>query len=156
MYFELQLSSNVFTRIVCNRIKAVPLCVDWEFFDKSRNLLLVVDRVVVGENTSIQREKKINMASGIPVTEDSNRQVVWIFSPTNYYSVTVPFLQVRQDVVIYLAKSSDLEVNGPNPTTELQSLIINPVYNVALKTATPGANGGCGPPNSDLGSISIS
>lgn len=140
MYFELQLSQDVFTRIVRNRMKAVPICVDRELRDN--NLLLVVDRVVIGENTSIQREKKIKSASGQEVVEDSSSQIVWIFSPTNYSYITVPFLQVRQDVAIYLVKSADLNANGPNPTPEFQAVVINLVYNVHLGTAKPGSQGG--------------
>src|SRR5688572_27051787 len=100
MFFELQLSSPVFTRIVRNRLKALPLCMNREVTDPSGNRL-VVDRIEIGESTSIQREQTIEVVNGLPQARDIATQVVWILSPTNYTSFTVPFLQVKQEVVIH-------------------------------------------------------
>ena len=108
MYFELQLSWDVFTRVVRNRIKSIPLCIDREFLNRKLNLLLVVDRIVVGEKTVIQRGKRLNVSSGKEVVEDAASQIMWIFSPTSYTAITIPFLQVKQDVTIYLG-----QVRGP-------------------------------------------
>ena len=141
MYFQLQLSWDVFTRVVRNRIKSIPLCIYREFLNRKLNLLLVVDRIVVGEKTVIQREKRLNVSSGKEVVEDAASQIMWIFSPTSYTAITVPFLQVKQDVTIYLAKSADLDANGPNQTPEFQALVINPVFNVHLEVAGSGHKG---------------
>ena len=65
MFFELQLSAGVFTRIVRNRLKAIPLCIDRELADGEGNLL-VVDQVVVGDTTWIQREQTIELVGGLP------------------------------------------------------------------------------------------
>ncbi len=140
MYFELQFSANVFTRIVRNRLKAIPLCENRELTDKHGNRL-VVDRVVIGEITLIQREKTI-LVNGLPASEDSATQVVWVFSPTNYTSVTVPFLQVKQEVKIHLVKSSDLDANGTNPSPVFDTYTIYPVFNVALSAANQTQGGG--------------
>lgn len=135
MYFELQLSANVFAKIVRNRLKAVPLCVDRELTAPDGNRL-VVDQIVIGESTWIQREQKIDLVNGVPTPKDIATQVVWIFSPTNYNFITVPFLQVKQELIIHLVKSSDLEANGPNPTPPYKTLTIYPVFNVALDVAS--------------------
>src|SRR4051812_21934035 len=108
MYFELQLSQKVFTRFVRNRLKALPLCVDRELTDADGNRL-VVDQVVIGETTLIQREQKIEVVDGFPKPKDIATQGVWILSPKNLFNVTVPFLQVKQEVLIHLVKSSDLD-----------------------------------------------
>jgi hypothetical protein len=49
MFFELQLSATIFTRIVRNRLKALPLCIDRELIGPNGNHL-VVDQVVIGES----------------------------------------------------------------------------------------------------------
>lgn len=141
MYFELQLSANVFTRIVRNRLKALPLCVDRELTDADGNRL-VVDQVVIGETTWIQREQTIELVNGLPKPKEIATQVVWIFSPTNLFNVTVPFLQVKQEVSIHLVKSSDLDANGPNPTAPFKTLTIFPVFNVSLNAAKQTQGGG--------------
>lgn len=141
MYFELQLSADVFTRIVRNRIRAVPFCVDLAFVDKDGNHL-VVDRVEVGELTSIQREMRLDESSGVEQTTAHSSQVVWRFSPTSLNTITVPFLQVRQNLVISLVKASDLDANGTSPTPAFRTVIINVVFNVSLAPANPGQQGG--------------
>lgn len=141
MFFELQLSANVFTRIIRNRLKALPLCVDRELTDGDGNRL-VVDQVVIGETTWIQREKTIEVVNGLPQPRDIATQVVWIFSPTNLFNVTVPFLQVKQEVQIHLVKSSDLDANGPNPTTPFRTFTLHPVFNVSLNAANQTQGGG--------------
>ncbi len=141
MYFELQLSSSVFTRIVRNRLKSVPLCVDRQLTDPDGNLL-VVDQVAIGESTWIQREQTIEMVNGIPTPRDIATQVVWILSPANHYQVTVPFLQVKQEVMIHLVKLTDLEANGQDTTTAFKTLTIYPVFNVSLQAANQTQGGG--------------
>lgn len=141
MYFELQLSANVFTRIVRNRLKALPLCIDRELID-SDGTPLVVDQVVVGETTWIQREQTIDLVNGLPKSKDIATQVVWIFSPTTLRFITVPFLQVKQEVSIRLVKSSDLDANGANPTAPFKILTIYPVFNVSLRATNQTQGGG--------------
>jgi hypothetical protein len=141
MYFELQLSASVFTRIIRNRLKALPLCVDRELIDPDGNRL-VVDQVVVGETTWIQREQTIELVNSLPKTRDIATQVVWIFSPNNLFSVTVPFLQVKQEVSIRLVKSPDLDANGVNSTAPFKTITIYPVFNVSLRAANQTQGGG--------------
>lgn len=142
MYFELQLSANVFTRIFRNRLKALPLCVDRELLAPD-GTLLVVNQIVIGESTSIQREQIIELVNGLPTPKNTATQTVWIFSSTgNIFDITVPFLQVKQEVLIHLVKSSDLDANGPNPTTPFETLTIYPVFNVSLTAAKQTQGGG--------------
>lgn len=141
MYFELQLSANVFTRIVRNRLKAVPLCVDRELTDADGNRL-VVDQIVIGETTWIQREQTIEVVNGLPEPKDIATQVVWIFSPTSYTSYTLPFLQVKQEVLIRLVKSSDLDANGSKPSPAFKTLTLYPVFDVALQATNQTQGGG--------------
>ena len=150
MYFELQLSANVFSRIVRNRLKALPLCVDQEFIDDTEKdppgsgkpVPLVVDRVEIGESTWIQREQTIQLKNRVPVHSEIATQIVWLFSPTSFTSHSVPFLQVKQEVRIHLVKSKDLDANGPNPTPAFNSLTIYPVFNVALRAAAQAVGSG--------------
>ena len=148
MNFELQLSSDVLTRIVRNRLKALPLCVDREFVDTDGKLTgisgagVVVDRIEIGENTTIQREQVQHTANGLQSFVPGATQVVWIFWPTNYTSFTLPFLQVKQEVWIHLVKASDLEANGSSPTAPFRSLQLHLVFNVALKADNQTQGGG--------------
>jgi len=148
MFFELQLSADVFTRIVRNRLKALHLCVDREFVDTDGKLtgtagsLVVVDRVEIGENTSIQRETVEQTGSGAQSFVPGATQVAWIFWPTNYTSFTVPFLQVKQEVRIHLVKGSDLLTNGSAPTAPFRTLPIHLVFNVALDAGNQTQGGG--------------
>jgi hypothetical protein len=143
MFFELQLSANVFARIVRNRMKAIPLCdsVDKEVKDED-GTLLVIDQIVIGENTWIQREQTIEVINKLPIHKEIATQTVFIFTPANLFSVTVPFLQVKQEVLVHLVKSSDLDANGPDPSAPHKTLSIYPVFNVSLKPAIPGQQGG--------------
>ncbi|HEX3238613.1 MAG TPA: hypothetical protein VHR18_00580 [Solirubrobacterales bacterium] len=129
MFLELQLSSSLFTRIVRNRIKSLPLCLDRDLTDFD-GTELTIDRIDIGDATSIQRELEIDPASGS--LRPAATQVVWIFSPRNYTSVTVPFLQVRQEVSVQLVKRADLVQNGPAPSPIHKTLTIHPVFNVDL------------------------
>jgi len=141
MYFELQLSASVFTRIIRNRLKSIPLCVDREL-DDSDGTRLVVDRVVIADNTWLQREQSIELVNNVPKSNDAATQSVWIFSPTNLTTVTVPYLQVKQEVTIHLVKSADLDTNGANPTAPFKTLTIYPVFNVSLVAANQTQGGG--------------
>lgn len=148
MYFEMQLSANIFTRIVRNRLKALPMCIDREFVDIDGKLtgvpgaVVVVDRIEIGENTSIQREQVQQIVNNAPILVPGASQVVWIFSPTNYTSFMVPFLQVKQEIHIHLVKGSDLEANGPNPSTPFRTLSVHLVFNVALRASNQTQGGG--------------
>lgn len=148
MYFELQLSADVFTRIARNRLKAIPLCVDREFDleeppGSGNKVRVVVDRVEIGDTTFIQREQTITyQPSGLPQTQATASQNVWIFTPTNLTSFYVPYLQIKQEVKIHLVKYSDLEANGVNPSAPFKTLTLYPVFNVSLNPAKPGQQGG--------------
>jgi hypothetical protein len=148
MYFELQLSAPIFCRIVRNRLKALPLCLDREFVDTEGKLtgvkgaVVVVDRLEIGENTSIQPEHVEHIVNNLPSFVPGATQVHWEFSPTNYTSVTVPFLQVKQEVLIHLVKASELEANGANPTTPFRTLPLHVVFNVALNASNQTQGGG--------------
>ncbi len=149
MYFELQLSAAVFTHIVRNRLKALPLCIDKEFIDDEgkiagvKGAALVVDQVTIGGSTAIQREKRL-VAEGnaIPRPQDHASQIVWFLWPTNHTSFTLPFLQVRQEITIHLVRATDLEANGPLPTPAVKTFTINLVINVALNPTKQTQGGG--------------
>jgi len=142
MYFELQLSSNAFARIVRNRLRAVPLCIDLELQDE-KNATLVVDRVVVGDTTLIQRERTIDLVNNVPSPpRDVATQSVWVLSPTNLFNMTVPFVQVKQEIVIQLVTPAGLQANGPAPTAPARTLSILPVYNVSLQPSNQTQGGG--------------
>lgn len=148
MFFELQLSAGVFTRIVRNRLNALPLCVDRELVDDTgqisgvKGTRLVVDRVEFGSSTWIQREKAIDVVDGLPKPRDVATQSVWILWPTNHTSFTVPFLQVKQELMIHLVRAADLEANGVKPTPPVKTITIYPVFNVSLTAAKQTQGGG--------------
>lgn len=149
MYFEMQLSAAAFTQIVRNRIKAIPLCINREFVDEDGQLttvkgsVVVVDHVEIGPLTSIQREKRLEkVPGGIPREVDAATHNAWIFSPTNYTSFEVPYMQVRQQLDIHLVKATDLEANGPNPTPAFRTLTVYAAFNVALIAGNQTQGGG--------------
>jgi hypothetical protein len=137
MYFELQLSAVVFTRAVRNRLKALPLFVDLSFPDVD-GTPLVVDEVIIGDETTLQRERVLD-AAGVPMAAAT--QTVWTFSPNNLTSFTVPYLQVRQEVRVLLVRESDLDANGPLRSAPHHTFTLFPVFNVAL-TPTQQTQGG--------------
>ena len=65
MYFELQLSADVFTRIVRSRLRALDLCLDLTVPDPGGGAL-VVDQVLVGDATTVQREQSLTYVGGVP------------------------------------------------------------------------------------------
>jgi hypothetical protein len=130
MSFELQFSAEVFGRIVRNRLRRqVNLCIDQSFDSPVGSL--VIDHIDIADQTTVQREKRLNSA-GAEV--DSASQIVWILLPTNYYSMTVPFLQIKQAVDIFLVKESDLEANGAAPSAPFLTQRVFPTFNVSAYT----------------------
>ena len=143
MYFELQMSGAVFARAVRNRLRSIPLAVDLSFPDPNdATNMLVVDQVIIGDNTTIQREQKIVYTNNVPQLSDAATQSVWIFSPQNLFNITVPFVQVKQEVTVLLVRPSDLEKNGPAPSAPAQTLTISPVFNISLQAANQTQGGG--------------
>ena len=141
MYFELQMSGAIFARAVRNRLRSIPLAVDLSLPDLSGGTL-VVDKIIIGDNTTIQREQKIAYTNNVPQLSDAATQSVWIFSPQNLFNITVPYVQVKQEVRVLLVRASDLETNGVTPTAPAQTLTIFPVYNIALRAANQTQGGG--------------
>jgi hypothetical protein len=142
MYFELQLSASVFTRVVRNRLRSLPLGVDLSLPDPDDGGLLVVDQVIIGDSTTVQREQFIDYSSGIPQAKDAATHLVSTFSPLNLSHFTVPYLQVKQEVKVLLVRASDLEKNGPAPTAPSRTLTIFPVFNISLTAANQTQGGG--------------
>jgi hypothetical protein len=140
MYFELQMSGAVFTRVVRNRLRAINLGIDLSLPDPGG--LLVVDQIVITNTTTLQREQTVDYSTGVPVITNSATQVVWTFSPTNLTNFTVPYVQVKQEVKVLLVRASDLEKNGPAPTPPARTLTILPVFNVSLTAANQTQGGG--------------
>src|ERR1700730_5379721 len=103
MYFELQMSGAVFTRPVRNRVRSIPIAVDLSVPDQDGSML-VVDQVVIGDTTTLQREQTVDYSSGIPQITDAATQSVWTFSPTNFVNFTVPYVQVKQEVRVLLVR----------------------------------------------------
>jgi hypothetical protein len=96
-------------------------------------LLLVVNEVVVGDSTWIQREKTIELVNGLPQAKDIATQGVLVMP--HLINFTVPYLQVKQEVLVHLVKSSDLDSNGPSPTLPFKTITIYPVFNVSLRAS---------------------
>ena len=71
MYFELQMSGAIFARAVRNRLRSIPLAVDLSLPDLSGGTL-VVDKIIIGDNTTIQREQKI--AYTVPIRFIANHE----------------------------------------------------------------------------------
>src|SRR4051794_31952727 len=130
MYFELQMSGAVFTRVVRNRLRSIPLGVDLSFPGPGGGML-VVDQVIIGDATTLQREQTVDYSSGIPKMTSSATQSIWIFSPTNYSNFNVPYVQVKQEVRVLLVRASDLETNGLAASAPSLTLTIFPVFNVS-------------------------
>ena len=122
-------------------MRASPLYVDLSFPDAAGGLL-VVDQVVVGDITTVQRETTLDFSSGAPQAVPAATQLISTLSPTNPGSFTVPYVQVRQELRVLLVNASDLEANGPNPSPPAQTLTIFVVFNVALKPSKQTQGGG--------------
>ena len=147
MYFELQLSAGKFGRILRNRLRAEKLCVFQEI--QLTNTSLVVDHVSIGDETQVQREQTLDLEKTIAaggktqIWKDHSSQVVWIFSYKNYTSWTVPFLQVRQQLLVHLVEASKLNANGSKATPPWITPSVYAVFNVSLNSR--GATGAGGP-----------
>lgn len=127
IFFELQLSSNVFGRIIRNRIKAIPLCIDQEIeFDGTK---YTVDHIDIVDATTMNKQ-------------EIHTQTVWIFSQTNFTSFTVPYLQVKQGITVKLVKNSDLEQNGLNESEPSKEFTVFPVFNVSIQVLSAQAGQG--------------
>lgn len=138
MYFELQLSKDIFGRIIRNRLRAIQIGIDREVdYAGSR---LAIDRITFGA-TQTQREHHQDPRTGIATIDATGTQVAWIFSTRNYYNVTVPFLQVKQFVSIHLVADSDLEANGVGPSQPTQKIEIAVVFDVSLSSTNPSRGG---------------
>lgn len=143
MYFELQLSASVFTRMVRNRLRSLAVGIDLTIPGQDGSPL-VVDQVVIGDATILQREQAIDYTNNVPQVRDAATQTVWTFSPTNYYDYIVPYLQLKQEVKILFVRPADLETNGTAPTSPSLTVTLSPVFNIALTPNT--ANVGVGAP----------
>ena len=138
MYLELQLSKAIFGRIIRNRLRAIQIGIDREIdYAGSR---FAIDRITFGA-TRVQREHRQDPRTGVATVDAAGTQVAWIFSPRNYSSATVPFLQVKQFVTIHLVADSDLEANGASPTPSGQDIEIAVVFDVSLSSTNPTRGG---------------
>jgi hypothetical protein len=135
------MSGAVFTRVVRNRLRAIPLGVDLSLPDPEGGLV-VLDRIVIGDSTILQREQTVDYSTGLPQVTNTATQVVWSLSPTNYASFTVPYVQVKQEVKVLLVREADLLKNGPAPTPPFRTLTIFPVFNISLTAANQTQGGG--------------
>jgi hypothetical protein len=124
--------------MVRNRLKTIPLC---DLLDKEDpDTGLVLDQIVIGKNIVIQREETIDPDTG--VRTKTAKQGVWIFSPQNLHMIQVPFLQVKQEILLHLVLSNYLDANGVNPTPPSQVLSIHLVFNVSLRSSNQTQGGG--------------
>ncbi|HGA1022378.1 TPA: hypothetical protein ACIQN7_002717 [Bacillus cereus] len=131
MFFEFQLSSQNFERIFRKRLKEIPFCVDRE--ENIFGTICVIDRVEITDTTIVQKQLIPTQNVGI------------IFPPFYPNSFTVPYLQIKQEVNVQLVKSSDLELNGPNPSQPVSytfELVFNVSMNIAVTSTTPLGSGG--------------
>lgn len=131
MFFEFQLSSQNFERVFRKRLKEIPFCVDRE--ENIFGTIYVIDRVEITDTTIVQKQLIPTQNVGI------------IFPPFYPNSFTVPYLQIKQEVNVQLVKSSDLELNGPNPSQPVSytfELIFNVSMDIAVTSTTPLGSGG--------------
>ncbi|MGB9927607.1 MAG: hypothetical protein ACPK85_04310 [Methanosarcina sp.] len=132
MFFELQLSSQVFGRILRNRIKAIPPCIKDGEKDREINFdttKYIVDHIDIVDSTTINKQA-------------TPTQTTWIFSQTNFTSFTVPYLQVKQGITVKLVKNSDLEQNGLNESEPSKEFTVFPVFNVSIQVFSAQAGQG--------------
>jgi hypothetical protein len=143
MYVEYQMSGAVFTRVVRNRLRSIPIALDLSFPDRQRGPL-VIDQVVIGDATTLQLEQAVSNAPGGPKTINAATQQVRVFSPTMLANLTVPYMQVKQEIRVLLVLASDLEKNGPAATPPVLIVTVFPVFNVKLEPDAVNA-GSAGP-----------
>jgi hypothetical protein len=148
MYFELQLSADTFGKIIRGHLKLLEICKavlsfsqDDESLTDETGTPIAVDHVEIGGSTLIQREQTISYSGGTASTSETTTQSVWVFSPRNFSNASVPFLQVKQEVIIHTVKIDDLNANGANPSTT-RSLALKLVIDVSLATVSPQLGGG--------------
>ncbi|MGW5455726.1 hypothetical protein [Nocardia sp. NPDC003979] len=140
MFMEFQLAADVFTRIVRNRLRSLPICLDHELplFDST----YVLDRIDVEDGTSVQRERRLDRTSGTPVEVDAATNPVGIITPTGFLSgFTASFLQVRQPVTVHLVSPSDLRAHAEAPSP-LIPVALTVVFNVDLWAPNSTQGGG--------------
>jgi hypothetical protein len=134
MFFELQFSAAVFGRILRNRLRDQDLCRDQQVPNPDNFAEeMVLDQVIIGDNTTVQRELTLKYVNDQPQLTPSATQLVWFNSSTgNSYSRDLPYLQVKQEVSILLVRPADLDQNGVNPSPP-RVMTIFPVFNVAAQ-----------------------
>ncbi|AXF01713.1 hypothetical protein [Paraburkholderia hospita] len=133
MYIEFQYSTEAFARILRNHLKEQDFCKLCGLDDQGS----VTDRIVVRETadaTLIQREK---LKGGEPAATLN----AWFFSPHNYYSSVVPYLQVVQQFDLFLVTADDLEKNGVNPSPA-NAFPIKVALNIELRALNQTQGGG--------------
>jgi hypothetical protein len=133
MFIEFQFSTQLFATIVRNRIVAMDLCPD-------AAADLVIDRIVP-RATLVQRETRLEEISGIRTEVPSSTEVVWVFSPKNYYSFTTRHLQIVQEFDVFLVSEDELASNGV-AASDSQPTPIRAAFNVALNPTNQTQGGG--------------
>jgi hypothetical protein len=139
MSFELQLSSAIFARVIRNRLKRqANLCVDYPFvldspFDKLIGRL-VVDQIIVSDETKIQREKRLKRLTSTTFEEiDNASQNLALLLPTNYPIYIVPYMQVSQGIDVVLVREDELIANGTEPSKPFITLRLFPTFNISAQ-----------------------
>jgi hypothetical protein len=89
MYIELLLSASIFSRMVRNRLRSLGIGLDLTL-PGADGAPLVVDQVVIGDTTIVQREQAIDYTNNVPQVRDAATQSVWTFSPTHYGASSFP------------------------------------------------------------------
>jgi len=138
------MSASVFARVIRNRLRSIPIGIDLTLPDPTdANSRLVVDQVIVGDSTIVRREKAVSYdVNGTPTVSDAATQHVWTLSPSSLHDFTVPYLQIKQQMIIQLVRESDLALKGPAPSPPTYSITVFPIFNVALNATNQTQGGG--------------
>ncbi|QBX35132.1 hypothetical protein E4191_10775 [Paracoccus liaowanqingii] len=142
MFTEIQMSSEAFGGILRSRLQAIPICPDDNDLLNRQGERVVIDRIVVAGETEVQRERRLDAAGN---AIHAATQLVWIFSPTNLFNITVPYVQVRQLVELHQVRVADLEASGDAATPPLEAIPLHIVVNCALEPTHPHGIGSAGP-----------
>jgi hypothetical protein len=131
--FEFQLSAAAFGSIVRSRLLSMDL---WKA-DEDIGDGLVVDHITVDTKTTLQRQLAFDRQT-FKETSAATQQVV--LSPTLLFQVAVPFMQVRQRMIVCIATRHDLDANQEK-ASPVQQIPIDVVFNVSASVGNMSQGG---------------
>ena len=141
MFIEMQISGSSFGRILRNNLRLRPICLNYQFDYEGTSL--VIDRVLIGDETIIQREQYVHLDGTTLVHTEEHTQTVWVNTrPVPYTMNFMPFVQVRQEISVVLVEVAALESNGVEASPAFKLPKLHAVFNVGLQVEKPTQGGG--------------